>query len=250
VIVEYDELVAQALETPFEGWDFGVFGGRFTGVEDALPWSYRDLVRQRLPQVSSLLDLGTGGGELLASLAPLPSRTAATEGYAPNVPVARRRLAPLGVEVAAVHDDTLPFPDGSFDLVVNRHESHAADEVRRVLVPGGQFITQQVSGRDLEEINEALGAPRNRYRDWDLETATAALTDVGFDIMWHGRAAVPAEFHDVGALVLFLRITPWQVPDFSVDRYAGRLRALHETMRSGRPLAVTCHRFALTARLP
>jgi hypothetical protein len=40
------------------------------------------------------------------------------------------------------------------------------------------------------------------------------------------------------------------VPDFTVDRYAGRLRALHETMRSGRPLTVTCHRFALTARLP
>jgi hypothetical protein len=39
VIVEYAELVAQALETPFEGWDFGVFGGRFTEVEDALPWA-------------------------------------------------------------------------------------------------------------------------------------------------------------------------------------------------------------------
>jgi hypothetical protein len=48
---------------------------------------------------TTLLDLDTGGGELLAASAPLPRRTIATEGWAPNVPVARDRLSPLGVEV-------------------------------------------------------------------------------------------------------------------------------------------------------
>ncbi|MEU0571043.1 class I SAM-dependent methyltransferase [Nonomuraea sp. NPDC005983] len=244
----YDELIAEGLTTPFEGWDFGVFRGRLTEKADALPWSYERLVRQRLPQVGSLLDLGTGGGELLASLAPLPPRTAATEGYEPNLPIARRRLEPMGVEVAEVgDDDALPFADGSFELVVDRHESYDPQEVRRVLTRDGVFVTQQVGGRDLEEVNQALGAPPHTYRDWDLSAAAAELTDAGFEITWQDEARVPAAFHDIGALVLFLRITSWQVPDFEPDRYAHRLRALHEEMERGHPLEVTYHRFALLA---
>ncbi|GAA3100923.1 class I SAM-dependent methyltransferase [Streptosporangium carneum] len=245
--VEYDDLIAEALTTPFEGWDFGVFEGRF--VEEDPPWSYERLVRERLPRAEALLDLGTGGGEFLASLAPLPPRTAATEGYEPNVPVARRRLEPLGVEVAEIgEDDVLPFPDGSFDLVVNRHESYDPREIWRVLAPGGVFVTQQVGGRDVEELNQALGAPWHDYRDWDLASASPRIADAGLDVVWSAEAHVPAEFRDIGALVLFLRITPWQAPGFDVERYADRLRALHENMRRGRPLRARSHRFALVAR--
>src|SRR5262245_6424796 len=143
----YDELIRDALATPFEGWDWGVFHGRMTDDGD-LPWDYEALVRDRLPAASSLLDLGTGGGEVLASMVPLPPRTAATEGYPPNLPVARARLEPLGVEVVAA-DDALPFPDGSFELVVNRHTPYDPREVRRVLADGGTFVTQQVAGRNL-----------------------------------------------------------------------------------------------------
>ncbi|TMR08591.1 hypothetical protein ETD86_47135 [Nonomuraea turkmeniaca] len=57
-------------------------------------------------------------------------------------------------------------------------------------------------------------------------------------------------FHDIGALVLFLRMVPWQVPDFDVARYDGRLRALHSAMRQGRPLRATARRFALLATGP
>ncbi|MEU6715423.1 class I SAM-dependent methyltransferase [Nonomuraea sp. NPDC046802] len=237
----YDELIRDALATPFEGWDFGVFLGRMTDDAD-LPWDYEALVRERLPAASSLLDLGTGGGELLASLAPLPSRTAATEGHPPNLPVARARLAPLGVEVVAA-GDTLPFPDGSFELVVNRHTSYDPCEVRRVLADGGTFLTQQVAGRDLEEINQVLGGPPHEGRDWDLDSACAEL-----DVVWRQEATYTTTFHDVGALVLFLRVISWQVPDFDVDRYADRLRALHADMERGRPLRATARRFALLAR--
>ncbi|MCP2167027.1 class I SAM-dependent methyltransferase [Goodfellowiella coeruleoviolacea] len=248
--MDYDRLITEGLTTPFEGWDFGVFQGRFTAREDALPWDYRRLVTERLSGVDSLLDLGTGGGELLSSLAPLPARTAATEGFAPNVPIARRRLTPLGIAVAEVgDDDLLPFPDHSFDLITSRHESYDPAEIRRVLAPGGVFLTQQVGGRDLAEVNQALGAPPHAYLDWDLAAAAAQLADAGFEVTWRAEAHVPAEFHDVGALVLFLRITPWQVPDFTVERYAERLRAVHEDIRPGRPLAASCHRFALVARV-
>ncbi|MFI6295584.1 class I SAM-dependent methyltransferase [Nonomuraea sp. NPDC050790] len=247
--MEYDELIAQGLTTPFEGWDFGVFQGRMT--EKALPWDYGELVRERLPYTGSLLDLGTGGGEFLAALGPLPARTAATEGYAPNVPVARKRLEPLGVEVVEVgDDDRLPLTDASFELIVSRHESYDPAELRRVLKPGGTFITQQVGGQDLADVNRVLGAPAHEYTEWNLAAAVEELTEAGFEISWQTETLVESTFLDVGALVLFLRITPWHVPDFDVIRYGDRLRALHDQMRTGHPLTTTAHRFALTAQIP
>lgn len=214
---------------------------------------YREIVRGHLATAGSLLDLGTGGGELLSSLGPLPARTAATEGYPPNVPVARRNLEPLGVEVADTTDlgdaqAPLPFPDRCFDLVINRHEGYAAAEVWRVLVPGGWFVTQQVGGREIEELNATLAGPPSPYRGWDLATAAAELAAAGFEIREGREERIPAAFHDIGAVLLYLRIAPWQVPDFDLGRYDGRLRALHAELSTGPPLAVTSHRFLLTAR--
>ncbi|MFI7700296.1 class I SAM-dependent methyltransferase [Nonomuraea sp. NPDC049480] len=238
----YEELIQEALTTPFEGWDFAVFRGRMVSDDGTLPWDYQELVRERLPKASALLDLGTGGGELLASLAPLPPRAVAVEGYPPNVPVARRRLEPLGVEVVET-SGTLPFPDGSFDLITNRHTSYDPGEVRRLLALGGTFVTQQVAGRDLEEINEVLGGPPHEDRHWDLATATA-----GLDVTWSRETSFTTTFHDIGALVLFLRVISWQVPGFDVGTYDARLRALHADMERGRPLRATARRFALMAR--
>lgn len=244
--MDYEDLVTWATTVRLEGWDFGPLSGRYARTDP--PWDYPELVRERLPTVRSVLDLGTGGGELLASLGQLPGRTAATEGYEPNVRVARRRLEPLGVEVAGVTGVELPFPDGSFDLVIDRHEEYSPAEVGRVLAPGGEFLTQQVGGADLAELNEALGGPAHEYRVWDLAAAVAGLTDAGFEITWSAEAHPAGEFRDIGAVVLFLRITPWHVPDFDLGRYEGRLRELHETLTPGRPLRVRSHRFALTAR--
>jgi methylase of polypeptide subunit release factors len=122
----YERLIRQANEFPFEGWDFGVFRGRFVEAEPS--WELSKLLRAHMQRSSSMLDLGTGGGEFLSSLASLPPETVATEAYGPNVRIARRRLAQLGVRVfdtTESGDDPLPFANGTFDLVVSRHESYA-----------------------------------------------------------------------------------------------------------------------------
>jgi hypothetical protein len=90
----FDELIAEAESQPFAGWDFSYVKDRM--VEAPHPWDYLVEVLGRLNGVSALLDLGTGGGEVLSQLAPLPPRTFATEEYPPNAPIAARRLHPLG----------------------------------------------------------------------------------------------------------------------------------------------------------
>jgi len=173
--------------------------------------------------------MGRGGGELLASMAPLPNETWATEDYPPNIPIARARLAPLGVTVVPVEGDSLPLTDSSFELVVNRHESFDLREVHRVLRPNGTFITQQVGAQDLIELNEAfqeevsLACP-----EWEMTSVCAQMKAAGMDVLLAQNAYPEAFFADIGAIVFFLKVTPWQIPDFDCDRYRDRLRLLHQ----------------------
>src|SRR5690606_12527051 len=105
-------------EHDFSGWDFSYIADRYH--EQKPPWSYDTLVRSLLPAADSVLDMGTGGGEKLREFADaLPRQTSATEGYAPNIPVATANLQPLGVEVVpydSEQDSRMPFADNHFAL--------------------------------------------------------------------------------------------------------------------------------------
>jgi SAM-dependent methyltransferase len=244
----FDELIAEAIAHPFSGWDFTFLRGRM--CESALPWDYVQKVRTAFASALSLLDMGTGGGEFLASLVPLPSRTHATEAYAPNIPVARARLEPLGVRLHLIESEgQLPFPDGSFDLVINRHESFVGEQVFRVLRSGGRFITQQVGERNLLELNMWLEG-KTRTSASDHQMALADLRHAGFDIVESGESLTDSVFLDVGAVVYYLKAVPWQVPGFSVEKHHDQLRAIHYHILATGRVAATAHRFFVVARKP
>ena len=57
---DFDELIAEALQAEFSGWDFSWLDERW--IESPLPWDYGQRVRDRLVGVTWLLDMGTGGG--------------------------------------------------------------------------------------------------------------------------------------------------------------------------------------------
>ena len=127
----FDLLISDA-NTAFSGWDFSHISGSHRMMESPLSWSYASKVLPYLRRAHSLLDMGTGGGEFLSRLQPLPKTTCATEAYAPNVPIARQRLEPLGAEVYEIEEDEkLPFVEEQFDLIINRHESFACGEIKR-----------------------------------------------------------------------------------------------------------------------
>jgi SAM-dependent methyltransferase len=242
-------LLAQA-EQPFSGWDFSFIGDTGRLATAPLSWSYTSLLLFRLSQSRALLDMGTGGGEYLAMLQPLPPHTSATEGYAPNIPIARARLEPLGVQVAEVGEDNkLPFADGQFDLVINRHEAFDAAEVYRVLQPGGWFITQQVGGQDCLELNKLLGAPaESDWADWNAATVVGQLTAAGFAIERQLEEFPASRFYDVGAIVYYLKAIPWQIEDFSVAKYLPALQEVHAIIERQGFIDVPSHRFLVTAQ--
>ncbi|WZY00022.1 class I SAM-dependent methyltransferase [Bacillus sp. FSL W7-1360] len=204
-------------------------------VSDPLPWNYGRFVREALPQAKALLDMGTGGGESLAKLqSAFPPIVCATEGYEPNFPVARKKLEPLGVQVAFFADDaSLPFEAEAFDLIINQHDSYDPPEVKRLLSPGGRFLTQQVGGRNEELLNERLGLPLDpSYSEWHVTNAAQALRAAGFHIEAAREAMVKKRYTDIGAVVYYLLACPWQAPGFDVKKHRAQLWQMHEEIEA------------------
>lgn len=245
----YEELVTEALDAPFQGWDFSWLSGRSHQSEPS--WSYESRARRLIVGATSLLDLCTGGGETLARFAPLPAHTVATESWQPNIPLARDRLAPLGVQVRVPDGDELPAGDGDFDLVTNRHGDAFASEIARVLRPGGTYLMQGVGSGNLGDLNQALGAPSGDYAETStLDATIEALQAAGLEIIV-GKEETPEHvIDDIGALVYFLKAVSWQVPDFAVDRYNAKLRELDKAIRADGPLVFHDHRYLVEARKP
>jgi hypothetical protein len=133
----FEAALRWAAETPFQGWDFSALEGRYQWGDP--PWSYTAVIRQLMDSgMESLLDLGTGGGEFLASLAPLPRRTIAAEAWEPNVGIARRNLMPLGVDVGPV---LLPPPASSRHAARLYSWSRPPRRSRRSTLPSVDGVT-------------------------------------------------------------------------------------------------------------
>ena len=244
----FDDLVAEGAAAPVEGWDFSWFEGRAT--EERPPWGYARLMRERIRSAASALDIETGGGEVLATVPKAPHLLVATESWPPNIAVARRRLAPLGVHVVAVADSpTLPFAGATFDLVLSRHPVVILwDEIARVLRPGGTYFSQQIGAGTNRELTDFMMGPQPVNQQRSATSLRSGAEAAGLEIVRLQSCALRVEFSDVAAVVCFLRKVPWTVPGFSVPRYGPRLRAMHEHIERQGSFVSTAQRVLLEAR--
>ncbi|RSZ44193.1 MULTISPECIES: methyltransferase domain-containing protein [unclassified Variovorax] len=254
---EFERLLREADARPLVGWELSCDGRIAT---TATSWNFEQTVDRYARKSPDMLDMGTGGGEWLSRLPFRPPRTVATEGWAPNVDVARERLAPLGVEVVEVEgaddnalqlDDAeqarLPFADASFHLVVNRHESFVASDVHRILAAGGRFVTQQVASDFNADCYELLRMPMPELPRWKLDTATAQLERAGLVVEEGGEGAELLAFADIGAFAWYLKHVPYVCPEFSIDGCRAALERLHQRIEQGEALAMRQKLFWLEA---
>ena len=232
----------------FKGWDFSYLDGRWDG--EHIPWDYKKIVLSYLNTEHKLLDMGTGGGEFLLTLNHPFNNISVTEAYPPNIEICRMRLEPLGVTVKQIFDDSvLPFADSSFDIVINRHEAYDVGEVNRILKNEGYFITQQVGGRNDEDLAEKLiNDGESIHPDHDLKNNVKSFKDNGFDILKSEESFSPIRFYDTGALVYFAKIIEWEFPGFSVDAYFDNLCKIEEEINETGYIEGTEHRFIIAAK--
>ena len=83
-----------------------------------------------------------------------------------------------------------------------------------------------------------------------IDRLAADLVRAGLDIelerSWWGTIS----FLDVGALVYYLKAIPWEVPDFSVERFKPELLGLQRRLDETGTLRFDEGRFVIRARKP
>jgi SAM-dependent methyltransferase len=255
----FADLIAEGEAVPTEGWDFSWFDGRAT--EERPRWGYSRLLAERIGRAEAALDVQTGGGEVLAEALRTavhraretgPAMLAATESWRPNLEIARRNLAPFGGSVAEVEDDAdLPFPAGSFGLVVSRHPTEVLwSEIARVLKPGGTYLSQQVGAGSNRELYDFMMGPQPVSTSRSPQAAAAEATAAGLDVVDLQEQALRVEFFDLAAVVHFLRKVLWTVPGFTVAGYGEPLARMHEHIRANGAFVCHSQRFLIEARKP
>ncbi len=244
----FEELVDEAAAVPVEGWDFSWLDGRAT--EQRPSWGYQRLMSARLKTATAALDIQTGGGEVLAEAETFPATMVATESWPPNIAKATALLHPRGAVVVADPDEPpLPFADAAFDLVTSRHPATIWwDEIARVLRSGGTYLAQHVGPASVFELVEYfLGPQPEARRGRHPDSEAAAAETAGLQILDLRTERLRMEFHDIGAVVYFLRKVIWMVPGFTVSDHLDRLRLLHNQIQQQGPFLAYSSRTLIEA---
>lgn len=247
----FEELVREGEHAEIAGWNFDWLDGR--AFEERPSWHYFDLVAARTQSVSTLLDIEVGAGQMIADLPSVPALTVGTEGYPPNIATAAAALRTRGAHLVCPDTERqqLPLRSNTFELVTSRHPITTWwDEIARVLRPGGTYLSQQVGPYSLRDLSDYLMGPQPGGSARDPDAAVAAAERAGLVITTLQAERPRTEFYDIGAVVYFLRLVVWIVPDFSVARYRDRLRSLHEQIVREGAFATTASRFLIEARKP
>jgi SAM-dependent methyltransferase len=152
-------------------------------------WWYRGIERISLaliagarPSESAVLDAGCGTGGFLRFLIDerQPARACGIDLSLEAIELARRRVPEAELEVASV--TKLPFPAGSFDLVVcNDVLQHLSDsdiaealaELRRVVGEQGTLLVRTNAARKATRAND-------EWRLFDRAALATALEQAGF----------------------------------------------------------------------
>lgn len=232
-----------------KGWDFSHIESRYKSYEDELSWDYKKIVKSFLNPETKLLDMDTGGGEVLLSFNHPYNLTTITEGYAPNVKLCEETLGAKGIRVCEVTDySNMPFEDNEFDIIINRHGAYNVKELYRILKPSGVFITQQVGeDNDRELVNFLLPESKKVYPGMKLEIQKALFENTGFNILMSDEEYKPIEFYDVGALVWFARIIKWEFVGFSVEKCFEQLLEAQRIVDKDGCIKGTIHRYFIVA---
>ena len=95
-----------------------------------------------------------------------------------------------------------------------------------------------------------LGPQPTKWIELQPDTQAERAQAAGLQVVQMRMERLRAEFFDIGAVIYFLRKVIWTVPDFSVERYRERLRAMHEQIEADGLFVAYSTRLLVEARKP
>jgi SAM-dependent methyltransferase len=244
-----DEWKEEERKFSLRGWDFSGIDGKWN--EPDPPWNYKLIIKSYLKDTDILLDMGTGGGEVLLTIGHPYEKTYATEAYPPNYELCLNTLSPLGITMAQTFaDDKLPFEKETFNFIINRHESFDLPEVHRVLKHGGFFFTQQVSNQNFYQLMALMNDNKEAeyYHRHEIENYIETMKQLGFQVIIKDEVTYPIYFYDISAVIFIAKACVWNFPDFSVDTHYDKLIKIKQEIISNGYYQTTGGRFLLAAR--
>jgi ubiquinone/menaquinone biosynthesis C-methylase UbiE len=188
-----DDRDVAAFDARAEGYE----GGWLGLLHQQIAGRTADLALSAAPAPQRILDVGCGTGYLLRQLADRCPDAAELIGVDPaRGMIAAARAAAAGDRLQWLEGtaEELPFPEGSFDLVVSTTSfDHWADqqaglrECARVLTPGGRLVLADLFSPLL--VPTLVGGRRRKART--RRRADRLLAAAGFrGVQWHDVEAV------------------------------------------------------------
>lgn len=231
------------------GWDFS----KVKSVSEGVKWDFYHEVTQVCKQSDLLLDIGTGGGEAVLSIADSALLLVGIDLSTGMIETATNNLKKSNksnVRFLQMEAEKLHFPENFFNVVSCRHSGFCAKEINRVLVDDGVFLTQQVSESDKLNIKQAF----RRGQALGIKTGTlknqyiTELSEAGFTDIQSFEYSATEYYQTPEDLIFLLKHTPI-VPSFGeteMDFYI--LQEFIEENQTDRGIRTNSDRFMIVAR--
>ena len=86
------------------------------------------------------------------------------------------------------------------------------------------------------------------FVQWCLIQNIENFKNAGMKILDYNEYIGKMKFNDVGALVYYLRCIPWQVENFSIDKYYNKLEIINEIIEKNGHINFLLHRFYIMVK--
>lgn len=230
------------------GWNFS----HLKTIEEGQGWDFFQEVLKKAKPDSSLLDIGTGGGERVLKIAQYFASVYGIDHSPSMVSTANENLRKTkldNIKFSLMDSSNLDFPDNSFDIVTDRHCDFNSSEVFRVLKKGGYFFTQQVSEGDQINIKKAFGRGQAYgVKDETLKNKyLKQLNKLGFTKIEAFDYNSKLIYRTDKDYIFHLRYTP-TIPEFGKKKYDFEiLKKFIEKNKTERGIETNSKRFMIIA---
>ncbi|MCP3793512.1 MULTISPECIES: class I SAM-dependent methyltransferase [Paenibacillus] len=199
------------------GWNFS----HVKCISEGVKWDFYNEVAKTCKKSDILLDIGTGGGEAILSIADSALLLVGIDHSTGMIETATKNSAEsdiANVRFLQMDAENLNFPENFFNVISSRHSCFYAKEIAKVLVKGGMFLTQQVSENDKLNIKEAFG----RGQAWGAKKDSlkaqyiTELSDAGFKDIQSFEFNATEYYQTPADLIFLLKHTPI-IPNFGEE---------------------------------